>query len=96
MRILNGRELAGFIKERQAHEVRALRQTHNILPKLAIVQCKDDPIINTYVRLKKKYGADILIDVDIYRIPQEQAAKTIEKLNQDKSVHARADRLWKL
>lgn len=87
MKLLNGRELADFIKERQAHQVRALRQAHNIFPKLAIVQVKDDPVINTYVRLKKKYGADILIDVDIQQISQEKAAETIQKLNTDPLVH---------
>ena len=70
VKLLNGRELAGYIKERQAREVRALRQAWDITPKLAIIQIKDDPVINTYVRLKKHYGADILIDVDIHRIDQ--------------------------
>jgi methylenetetrahydrofolate dehydrogenase (NADP+)/methenyltetrahydrofolate cyclohydrolase len=87
MKLLNGSELAGFIKERQAHQVRALRQAHKLYPKLAIVQVKDDPVINTYVRLKKQYGADILIDVDIQQISQEVAAETIKKLNKDDLVH---------
>ena len=87
MKLLNGSELASYIKQRQAHEVRGLRQAHNISPKLAIVQCKDDPIINTYVRLKKKYGADILVDVNVYQISQAQVAKTIGVLNKDESVH---------
>jgi methylenetetrahydrofolate dehydrogenase (NADP+)/methenyltetrahydrofolate cyclohydrolase len=87
MKLLNGRELAGYIKERQAHEVRGLRQAHEVHPKLAIVQTKDDPVINTYVNLKQKYGADILIDVDIHRIEQKDAAVTIAQLNDDASVH---------
>jgi len=87
MKILNGRELAEFIKERQGHEVRALRQAHNVSPKLAIVQVKDDPIINTYVNLKKRYGADILIDVGIHRIDQKDEQATIAQLNDDPSVH---------
>ena len=37
MRELNGSELAGFIKERQAKQVRALRQAWHINPRLAIV-----------------------------------------------------------
>ena len=87
MKLLNGRELAGFIKERQAKEVRSLTQAHNIVPKLAIVQCKDDPVINTYVKLKKHYGADIGIEVDIHFIPQSEVADLLQKLNQDSSVH---------
>lgn len=87
MKILNGADLAGFIKERQAHQVRGLRQARHIFPKLAIVQAKDDPVINTYVRLKKQYGADILIDVEEHRVAQGAVAETIAQLNQTESVH---------
>lgn len=87
MKLLNGLEIAGFIKERQAHQVRNLRQEHKIVPKLAIVQAKDDPVINTYVRLKKVYGADILVDVDTYMVKQSEIATLLQKLNNDKSVH---------
>jgi methylenetetrahydrofolate dehydrogenase (NADP+) / methenyltetrahydrofolate cyclohydrolase len=87
MKILNGSELAGFIKERQAKTVRGLIQADDVHPKLAIVQVKDDPVINTYVRLKKRYGADIGIEVDIHFIPQEEIAKLLQKLNADESVH---------
>jgi methylenetetrahydrofolate dehydrogenase (NADP+) / methenyltetrahydrofolate cyclohydrolase len=87
MKQLNGRELAGFIKERQAHQVRALRQAHGVQPKLAIVQCIDDPVINTYVRLKKSYGADILVEVDHHQVEQSQIANLLQQLNADDSVH---------
>jgi methylenetetrahydrofolate dehydrogenase (NADP+) / methenyltetrahydrofolate cyclohydrolase len=87
MKSLNGSELAGFIKERQAKAVRGLRQADNVFPKLAIVQVKDDPVINTYVRLKHKYGQDVLIDVDIHRIKQKDARSLVEQLNTDESVH---------
>jgi methylenetetrahydrofolate dehydrogenase (NADP+)/methenyltetrahydrofolate cyclohydrolase len=87
MKILNGSELAGFIKERQATAVRGLIQAHNTTPKLAIIQSKDDPVINTYVRLKKRYGADIGIEVDINFISQKEIADVLQKLNTDKAVH---------
>ncbi len=87
MKELNGSELAGFIKERQAKAVRGLRQQWKTIPKLAIVQTKDDPVINTYVRLKKNYGADILIEVDVRIIDQSDINSTIEELNNDNSIH---------
>lgn len=87
MKMLNGSELAGFIKQRQAHEVRALRQAHNIQPKLAIVVTVDNPVIDVYMRMKNRYGADILIDVDIHRIAQDDAPATIKRLNEDASVY---------
>lgn len=87
MKSLNGKELAGFIQERQAKQVRALRQAWHVAPKLAIVLTIDHPVINVYMRMKKRYGADIFIDVDIHRIKQDDAAKTIEELNADPEVH---------
>jgi methylenetetrahydrofolate dehydrogenase (NADP+)/methenyltetrahydrofolate cyclohydrolase len=87
MKLLNGKELAEFIKERQAHEVRALRQAWHVQPKLAIVATIDHPVINVYMRMKQQYGADLLIDVDIHRIKQSEAAQTIKQLNDDPAVH---------
>lgn len=87
MKLLNGKELAEFIKERQAQQVRSLRQAGHVQPKLAIVVTIDHPVINVYMRMKKAYGADILIDVDVHKIKQTEAAATIQKLNTDKTVH---------
>ena len=86
-KILNGRDLADFIKERQAHQVRGLIQHDHVRPKLAIIQTIDNPVIDTYVRLKKAYGADILIDVDVHKIPQSEAIALVARLNQDDTVH---------
>lgn len=87
MKLLNGKELADFIKQRQAGEVRSLTQAHGIVPKLAIVQVKDDPVINTYVRLKKRYGDDIGVTVESHHPLQSDIATTINQLNDDSSVH---------
>lgn len=87
MKSLNGKELAGYIQERQVHQVRALRQAHHIQPKLAIVVTIEHPIINIYMRMKKAYGAELDVDVDVHRVKQDDAAATIEQLNADPSVH---------
>jgi methylenetetrahydrofolate dehydrogenase (NADP+)/methenyltetrahydrofolate cyclohydrolase len=87
VKVLNGRELAGFIKERQAKQVRALRQSVHVAPKLAIVVAKDDPVIETYMRLKQVYGDDILIDVEVHRVKQAEVPALIEQLNHDETVH---------
>ncbi|MBA3757435.1 bifunctional 5,10-methylenetetrahydrofolate dehydrogenase/5,10-methenyltetrahydrofolate cyclohydrolase [Candidatus Saccharibacteria bacterium] len=83
---LNGSELAGFIKQRHAGQVRALR-SRKVYPKLAIVQLKDDPVINTYVRLKKGYGADIGVEVDVYTPKEVDAPKLLDKLSSSDDVH---------
>jgi methylenetetrahydrofolate dehydrogenase (NADP+)/methenyltetrahydrofolate cyclohydrolase len=86
MNLLNGSEIAGFIKERHAHQVRALR-ANKIYPKLAIVQVKDDPVINTYIHLKKEYGADIGIEVEEHKTSQAEVPEILNKLSIDESVH---------
>lgn len=87
MKLLNGLELVGYIKERQAKQVRALRQADHVLPKLAIIQTVDTPVINTYVGLKRQYGEDILVDVDVHQPAAGEVLSLIEQLNTDETVH---------
>lgn len=87
MKLLNGKELAGYIQQRQAQEARSLTQGRGIVPKLAIVQVKDDPVINTYVRLKKRYGDDIGVEVESHHPTQSEVSQVIDELNADASVH---------
>lgn len=88
MKLLNGLELAGYIKERQAKQVRNLRQSYQTFPKLAIVRTTDNPVILTYVRKKQQYGEDILIAVDDHRPANEdEALELIQQLNADETVH---------
>ena len=87
MKLLNGSELAGFIKERQAKQVRALRQAHKVAPKLVIIRTNTDPVVDSYMKLKSTYGADINVDVEVKNIDQSNAIATIRELNQDDSVH---------
>lgn len=87
MKLLDGTELADYVKERQAKQVRNLRQSYKIAPKLAILQTVDDPVIDTYVRMKRRYGEDIAIDVDVHRPLVSDIVQTISDLNEDDSVH---------
>jgi len=87
MKLLNGSELAGYIKERQAKQVRALRQSWRVLPKLAIISDSENPVSELYLKLKQQYGEDILVEVEIYRIAPEDIVRQIESLNLDDEVH---------
>jgi methylenetetrahydrofolate dehydrogenase (NADP+)/methenyltetrahydrofolate cyclohydrolase len=87
MKELNGAELADYIKERQAKQVRALRQAWDVFPKLVIIRTSDSPVIDTYVRLKIAYGEDALIDVEDHRVTESEALTLIDKLNVDETVH---------
>ena len=87
MKILDGLEIAGYIKERQFKQVKALRQSWRVIPRLAILQTIDSPVIDMYVRLKRAYGDDITIEVDVYKIPQSELLSKAKELNDDPLVH---------
>ena len=87
MRFLNGAELRDFIKERQAKQVRALRQSWRVFPKLVIFYSSKSPVTETYMRLKEKYGEDILIEVERRRVDIELMKEEIRKANLDENVH---------
>jgi len=87
VKLLNGTELVGYIKERQAKQVRALRQARGVFPKLVILITGDDPASVTYTRLKQVYGVDILVNVVIERTTVDVIRTRIDELNDDNSVH---------
>ena len=84
MKSLSGKELAGFIKERQAHQVASL----TLKPTLLIIRDSDNPVIKKYVDLKIKYGTDIGVHV-IDRIVKTPAEITsaIQQANSDSTIH---------
>lgn len=79
--------MAGFIKQRQAQQVRGLRQAQGVVPKLAIVVTIDHPAISTYVRMKQRYGDDITAETELHRVEQPEVAGLIMRLNADPTVH---------
>lgn len=87
MKLLNGSDIALFIKERQAKQVRNLRQQWKVVPRLAVVQTVDNPVIDTYVRLKGRYAEDILVEFELHKVVSDDAIKTIDILNARDDVH---------
>lgn len=88
-KVLNGSELASFIKVRQAKQVRRLKQADSVSPRLAIIMTKQpDPVIETYVRLKQVYGVDIGVEVVVERCADADMPQVIRRLNDDASIHA--------
>jgi methylenetetrahydrofolate dehydrogenase (NADP+)/methenyltetrahydrofolate cyclohydrolase len=86
--LLNGSELMSFIKERQARQVRALRQAWKVFPKLAIVKSASaSTVIDTYVRMKGRYGDDILIETVVETLATADMPATIARLNADETIH---------
>ena len=87
MKLLDGSEIAQFVKERQAKQVRNLRQTWKVIPRLAVVQTVDNTVIDTYVRLKRQYAEDILVEFELHKVAHELVDQTIDELNKRDDVH---------
>lgn len=85
MKELNGRELAGYVKERQARQVRQLR-AKKIFPKLTIFYDNDSPVIAKYMSLKQRYGEDINIDVEVVRLSAADAEEKLRTAAEDEKV----------
>ena len=84
---LNGLELQGFIKERQLKQVRNLRQEHGIVPTLLIVKSPSaGPVIDTYVRMKQRYAADIMIEVEVATVAESDMQQYIAGKNVDSNI----------
>ena len=80
-KVLSGRELAGFIKERQDHEVKMLR-SNKIRAKLVIVRDSNNPVITKYVDLKRQYGEDIGIEVVDEFVDENDPTERLKKLHE--------------
>ena len=83
MKILNGKELASFIKARQARQIAGMKHP----PKLLIIRDSDNPVIAKYVNLKIKYGQDIGIAVeDFHAKDSTEITERINSANVDSSI----------
>lgn len=84
---LNGRELAGFVKERQAYVVREMLAEGKPAPKLVIIRDSDNPVIVKYVELKKRYGEDIGVVVEDKPVSSiDEAKAAVTAANEDSSI----------
>lgn len=84
--LLNGSELAGYIKAQQAQAVRSLQHTGRV-PRLAIIACGMDTPSRKYVELKQRYGDDIGVSVEVLSSTPDELEKTIEQVNTDALIH---------
>lgn len=82
MRLLDGRELAGFIQARQARKVRSLKQSAKTTPRLAIIKTTDNPVNETYIKLKAGYAQAIGVEVDVHHTKQADIAALMKRLDQ--------------
>lgn len=87
-KLLSGTELVGYIQERQARQVRALRQASHIFPRLVIIKSTAaSPVIETYIRMKERYAQEILIETAVETLDEADMPAAIARLNDDPLVH---------
>lgn len=89
--IINGKKLAKEIREDLKIKCEELKEK-GIKPKLAVIMVGDDNASQVYVRNKSKVCDEIGIEFEEHlleaNIEQKELIDLIEKLNQDKNIHA--------
>jgi methylenetetrahydrofolate dehydrogenase (NADP+)/methenyltetrahydrofolate cyclohydrolase len=87
-KLLNGTELVGYIQERQARQVRALRQASRVFPRLVIIKSTTaSSVIDTYVRMKQRYAEEILIETVVETLDEADMSAAIDRHNADPLTH---------
>lgn len=82
MKLLTGRDVAEYIKQRHVGMVAGLTRK----PKLAIIRSKDNDAGDRYLKMKQKYGEDIGVEVDLYVETSDTIMQRLAKLGADDSV----------
>lgn len=89
-KIIDGREVAAFVKARAAKEVEKMREK-NIPVSLAVILVGNDPASRVYVTNKRKDCSELGIESIEYALPEEtsmdELLDLIHKLNDDKNVN---------
>ena len=84
-RILDGRALAGRLREEITPEVAAFTSRHGRPPGLAIVLVGQNPASEVYVRNKLKTGREVGFRTDLERLPEDATIADVlgrvERLN---------------
>ncbi len=90
-KIIDGKTLAGRLRESIAHHVSVLVDDHKIMPGLAVVLVGDDPASQVYVASKKKAAEQAGMRSFVHILPkstsQDEVLKLVKTLNQQKKVH---------
>lgn len=90
-RLLDGKAIAGQIKDELAEEIVEFIENNAAVPTLAAVLVGDDPASEVYVRNKRKDCEQVGMESQLHRLPgdtdQEQLLDLIAQLNKSNEVH---------
>lgn len=91
MKLIDGKQIAGVIKEEIKAEVAKYIDDYDVSPHLAAILVGDDAASDTYVSHKEKDCKSVGITSSIYRlshdVSEEELLKTIDFINEDEEVH---------
>jgi len=92
MGVLDGKSLAGMIREDVARQVSQLRRTTGRVPGLTVLLVGEDPASQIYVRTKNKVAEKLGIRSEMIVLPesatQSQVLDRLRQLNRDDDVDA--------
>ena len=88
--LLEGKTIAGKIKEGLKEEIASLKQKAQFCPKLVSIQVGDNPASAVYIKSQKKnaeaLGIEYVLETLELDMPQKTLIRLIEGLNEDKTV----------
>lgn len=84
--LLRGKDLVPKFKEEQSNEVANLKDK-GIIPHLAIIRSNNHAAIDSYMKIKQRYGEEVGAIVTVHDVKMDEIESLVTKLNGDKSVH---------
>ena len=82
MKLLDGRDIAGFITQRHA----GLAASLPVRPRLAIIRSQENEAGDKYLKMKRQYGRSVGVEVDLYIETSATILERISTLNADPAV----------
>ncbi|MCP1835587.1 methylenetetrahydrofolate dehydrogenase (NADP+)/methenyltetrahydrofolate cyclohydrolase [Bradyrhizobium sp. USDA 4532] len=87
---INGKAIAGALRDRVARDVALLQAKCNVTPGLAVVLVGKDPASSVYVKTKAKHAQAVGFKSQEFRLPDDvgeaELLRLIEELNADDSI----------
>jgi methylenetetrahydrofolate dehydrogenase (NADP+)/methenyltetrahydrofolate cyclohydrolase len=90
VQLLEGKSIAGKIKEDLKKDIESLKQKTGLVPKLVSIQVGESPASSVYIKSQKKnaenLGIEYVLETLEEHVPQEDLIAIIDGLNQEETV----------
>ena len=87
--LIDGREIAGRIRQEIAERVAQMKAEYGVQPGLATVLVGDSPASHSYVKMKRKACAEVGIESFGHELPEQTSQQELQKIVGD--LNARPD-----